>query len=187
MTSICQKTRKLNIFLWATTLFDEKHTYIKGFFLSLLIKADSVNIMKEQKVEYICTFLASRPRYKLVICQANPFADIPSLNLGYSLAKDIAKISDVTSISYEVPGLVDNLINRATTKIQEVGECVIIENVGILFEPSLGVIPCDVIAKHAKNKTVILIWNGEYHKQKLRYNDNLDYTIDLSNINHIAL
>lgn len=139
------------------------------------------------KIECICAFLANRPRYKLVICQTNPFAGIPSLNLGYSLAKAIEEISDATSLSYEVPTIIDSLINHATTRIPEIGECVIIENIGILFEPALGVIPCDIITKHAKNTTVILMWNGEYHKQKLSYNDNLDYTIDLSNINHIAL
>lgn len=144
-------------------------------------------LMSNGNIEHICRFLASRPRYKLVVCRENPCADITPLNLGYAISTKVACLQDRTTLSYIAPSIVDEVINGAVTHVEDLGDVVVIENLGILFEPELGLIPSDIIMKHAKNKTFVLIWNGIYYNQALLYATDSICIIDISNINRIAL
>ena len=88
--------------------------------------------------DHICMFLASRPRYKLLVCRENPCVGITPLNLGYAISAKVASLQDRTALSYIAPSIVDEVINETTTHIEDIGEVVVIDNAGILFESELA-------------------------------------------------
>lgn len=138
-------------------------------------------------IDTIKNFVTNRPRYKLVVCDENPFSNLEPLNLGYSISVKIKKLQNRSELSYIAPSIVDEVIDDAASCVDGIGDIVILDNWEILFEPELGLIPSDIIMKHAKNKTLVLIWNGIYHNQALAYATDSNCIIDISNINHIAL
>jgi hypothetical protein len=135
--------------------------------------------MDNQNLERILEFVASRPRYRLVVCDGNPFSDLAPLNLGYSISARIKNLQNRSELSYIAPSIVDEIIDDATSCIDGIGDVVILDNWGILFEPELGLIPVDVISKHSKSKTIVVLSNKFY--------DNTTSGVNLSNISHLHL
>lgn len=134
-------------------------------------------------IDTIKNFVTNRPRYKLVVCDENPFSNLEPLNLGYSISVKIKKLQNRSELSYIVPSIVDEVIDDAASCVDGIGDIVILDNWEILFEPELGLIPLDVISKHSKSKTVVVLLNKSH--RDLFSNTGCD--INLSNISHIRL
>ena len=144
-------------------------------------------IMNETSIERVHDFLSSIPRHRLIICRVNPSPNHQPINLGYELAKRLTITDKRDNISYDAAQIVDDIFNKATTKDDVYGDFVIIENIGILFEPKLNLNPTTVLSKHSKHKTVFLIWKECCDRDSLFYKHDSNYRLDLSNISHVCI
>ena len=136
-------------------------------------------------------FLKSAPRYRLVATLSKQDKLEPkALNMGRELAAAIEKMDRVnkTSFQFEVQEALMRIIHEHTFIDSEFGDCVILENLGILFESTLGVNVTNLLKSISKNTMTILLWPGEMTSQRLFFLDqSSQYYIKQSDINYIII
>lgn len=112
------------------------------------------------------------------------------LNMGQELAPAIAKLGrwDEMTFQFEVQEAVNQVIQEHTFKDPVLGDVVIIENPGILFEPELHIDVPELLRRVSRNTLVILLWPGEVSKDKLSFlRPTSAYCIHQSDTNYIVL
>jgi hypothetical protein len=109
-------------------------------------------------------------RYKLYFFRCTPgemgsvsdnitSQNISVLNLGAKYAEALKTIKDSRFIDLEAPELLHKLFNNEARAIDsEDLKIIAIHNLGILFEPTLGLNPENILLDIAKNIAVIIIW-----------------------------
>ena len=136
-------------------------------------------------------FLSSAPRYRLVVILAHDDGGSERvLNIGRELAKAIEpmKRSPEVHFLFAVQEAVSKIIREHTFVDPTFGECVVIANPGILFEPELGIDVTELLRRVSKNTLTILLWPGEASEQRLwLLREPSPYHINYSEINYIIL
>lgn len=136
-------------------------------------------------------FLASAPRYRLVAIPIRPVINEPkALNVGRELAAAINAMDrgSKTRFQFEVQDALMRIIHEHTFIDPVFGDCLIIDNPGILYEASLGVNVTNLLKSISKNTMTILLWPGETTPQKLFFLDRSShYYIKQSDINYIII
>ena len=136
-------------------------------------------------------FLSSAPRYRMAVIGVKSYTEDESvLNIGKELAPSIAKLDrwNEMTFQFEVQEAVNRIIQEHTFKDQALGDVVIIENPGILFEPELHIDVPELLRRLSRNTLVILLWPGEVSNNKLLFlRSTSAYSINQSDTNYIVL
>ena len=136
-------------------------------------------------------FLKAAPRYRLVATSSkHDISEPKALNLGRELAAAIEKMERgyKTGFQFDVQEALMRIIHEHTFIDPEFGDCVILENPGILFESALGINVTNFLKSISKNTMTILLWPGEMTSQKLFFLDQMSqYYIKQSDINYIII
>lgn len=136
-------------------------------------------------------FLSSAPRYRMaVLGVSSPSGDDRVLNMGRELAKAIPAFDRHNELAFQfsVQEAVNRIIREHTFVKPTLGDVVVIENPGILFEPELYIDVPELLRRVSRNTLVILLWPGEITKDKLYFlRSSSGYSISQSEINYILL
>lgn len=136
-------------------------------------------------------FLLSAPRYRLAVIEADATKhEEKALNIGLELAKAIEEMdrSNELLFQFAIQNAIRHIIHANIFNDLVLGESVIIENPGILFEPALGVNVTELLMSISKNTLTILLWPGTIKAEHLYYlSPSSRYYINHSDINYIIL
>ena len=136
-------------------------------------------------------FLSSAPRYRLAVLKVEPSArEDMALNIGLDLAKAVEGLDRHNEMRFQfaVQDAVSRIIKEHTFADPVLGDVVVIENPGILFEPALRIDVSDVLQKVSRNTLTILLWPGSVTPQRLSFlSPSSQYAINQSEINYIIL
>lgn len=136
-------------------------------------------------------YLSSAPRYRMAVIGVKSSTEDESvLNIGRELASAITKLGrwDEMTFQFEVQEALNQVIQEHTFKDPVLGDVVIIENPGILFEPELHIDVPELLRRVSRNTLVILLWPGEVSKDKLSFlRSTSAYSIHQSDTNYIVL
>lgn len=136
-------------------------------------------------------FLSSAPRYRLAALKVDSSArEEKALNIGLELAKAIERLDRHNEMAFQfaVQEALSRIIKEHTFVDPALGEIVVIENPGILFEPALRIDVSDVLQRVSRNTLTILLWPGEIAKDKLSFlSSSSVYNIKQSETNYIIL
>lgn len=136
-------------------------------------------------------FLSSAPRYRMAVIGVESSLENESvLNMGRELAPAIAKLGrwNEMTFQFEVREAVNRVIQEHTFRDPFLGDVVVIENPGILFEPELHIDVPELLRRVSRNTLVILLWPGEVSKDKLSFfRPTSPYSIYQSDTNYIVL
>lgn len=86
----------------------------------------------------------------------------PLINVNLELSKRLLELTRVQR-SRQVQRLLKDIIASAS------GEVVLLDNLEILFDPSLEVEPLGLLQDLCRNRTVVATWNGTYVDNTLTY------------------
>lgn len=136
----------------------------------------------------LTSFLDLGPRYRFVFVKNKALlGNMPSLNIGYKVAEFIHN-SDNINIKQDCFSYVKQLIADCTVKYAELGKTIYLTNIGILFEPELGLDVNLFLTNLSRNTLLLLDWDGEYKHPYLyfKHRDSKN-KIDLSKLNYITI
>lgn len=138
--------------------------------------------------------VAAGARYKLVIMRSQEVAAENALNVGKELAKVIEGIGKQygkmgeTKFQMEVVEALERIIRGKMFVDEELGEVVVLENLGILFEPKLGIDVVRLLRKVSKMALTILLWPGEIGVDRLYFlSRESEITLKQIDINYITI
>ena len=136
-------------------------------------------------------FLSSAPRYRVaVLGVSSPSGDDRVLNMGRELARVIPAYDRHNELAFQfsVQEAVNRIVREHIFIEPNLGQVVLIENPGILFEPELHIDVLELLRRVSRNTLVILLWQGEITKDKLSFlRPSSNYCITQSEINYIVL
>lgn len=117
-----------------------------------------------------------------------------ALNVGKELSKVIdglvkqyGKKGEV-KFQMEVADALERIVNGKVFVDEEFGEVVVLENLGILFEPGLGIDVVRFLRKVSKVALTVLLWPGEIGEDRIYFlNRESEITLKQSDINYITI
>ena len=136
-------------------------------------------------------FLSTAPRYRVVVTKWNEkVKEEKAVNIGREMASVISGLdrNDSFGFSFFVEEAFRRTIKKNTFSDEKYGNVVVMENVGILFEPELGLNFTELLKSISKNTLVVLLWPGEMGWERLYFlNRNSNVFINQSEINYFIL
>lgn len=143
----------------------------------------SADVLKD-----ISSFLNLAPRYKFVFVRyADKLGNIPVVNVGQEVASFIHdnKHSDLKAECYN---FIKHLISSNAQINVELGKYVYLTNIGILFEPEIG-LDVELFLKNISRNTILFLdWNGEFKYPYLHFlHSDSKNRINLSQLNYIII
>ena len=144
--------------------------------------------------ERMRTIVASGARYKLVVMRSQKDVEEKALNVGMELAKAISgigkqygKMGEV-KFQMEVAEALERIILGKMFVDEDLGEVVVLENLGILFESELGIDVLRLLRKISKMALTVLLWPGEIGKDRIYFlNLESGITLKQTDINYITI
>ena len=144
--------------------------------------------------ERMRTIVASGTRYKLVVLRSQKAVEEKALNVGMELAKAISgigkqygKMGEV-KFQMEVAEALERIIMGKMFVDEDLGEVVVLENLGILFESELGIDVLRLLRKVSKMALTVLLWPGEIGEDRLYFlNRESEITLKQTDINYITI
>lgn len=139
----------------------------------------------------INAFLASAPRYKLVVLEADSSMSVDdSIDLGKELSNVISGMDRSNDVHFQfaIQDAIDGVISKNVRNDAKFGQYIILENPGILFEPALNLDVCNLLKSISKNTLVILLWPGVIRHDRLCFlSESSDLYISQSDINYAII
>lgn len=136
-------------------------------------------------------FISSAPRYRLAVLKVDSSSrEEKALNIGKALAEAIKPMDRHNEMAFQfsVQEAISRIIKEHTFIDPVLGDVVVIENPGILFEGVLRIDVSDVLRRVSRNTLTILLWPGEVDKDRLSFlTSSSVYSIKQSEINYIIL
>ncbi len=136
-------------------------------------------------------FLSSAPRYRLAVLKVDASKhEKNTLNLGRELAEEVKPLKRTNELAFQfaVQEIVFSLIKKHTIADAKLGNVVILENPGIMFEPELHINMTEVLRKVSRNTLTILLWPGEVDGNRLSFlKSSSAYNVKQSETNYIIL
>lgn len=138
--------------------------------------------------------VAAGARYKVAVIRSQGTLEEKALNVGKELSKVIEGIGKQygkmgeTKFQMEVADALNRIVKGKVFVDEEMGEVVVLENLGILFEPGLGIDVVRFLRKVSKMTLTILLWPGEIGEDRLYFlNRESEMTLKQSDINYITI
>ena len=113
-----------------------------------------------------------------------------ALNIGKALAEAIKPLDRHNEMTFQfsVQEAISRIIKEHTFIDPVLGDVVVIENPGILFESVLRIDVSDVLRRISRNTLTLLLWPGEVDKDRLSFlTSSSVYNIKQSETNYIIL
>lgn len=134
-----------------------------------------------QASQEVIDFVKRKPRERLVFTAK--LSD--GLDLGKTLSQKISSELDNPRLSLKVKDVLDKLLWNSVKDVENLGECIMIRNVGILFEDELKINIEHFLKKYSTDNTLIIEWPGELDQDKLYFlSKEKGLKVDLKNITH---
>lgn len=136
-------------------------------------------------------FLSTAPRYRVVVAKwdAN-VKEENAVNVGREMASVISGLdrNDSLGFCFLVEEAFRKAVKNGTYCDEKYGSVVVLENVGILFEPELELNFTELLKSISRNTLVVLLWPGEMDWERLYFlNHNSNIFINQSDINYCIL
>ena len=136
-------------------------------------------------------FMSTAPRYRLVVVPWDGDLDEhQAVDVGREMASVIEKLdrSDTLGFDFAVEGAFRSLCRKSTFQDEKFGPIVCLKNIGILFEPELGLNVCELLKWISKNTLTIVLWRGEISWDRLSFmTPESNIFINQSDINYFVL
>ncbi len=136
----------------------------------------------------------SDARYTLAVLQSDSQAIVPNaLNLGLSLSEIISqmgKMYNQSEAKFQILATeaVERIIKESISSDNELGNVVVLDNPGILFESELHIDVIGLLRRISKNTLIILLWPGEMDETALYFLDkNSKHTVKQTDINYTII
>lgn len=136
----------------------------------------------------ISSFLNIAPRYRFAFVRnTERLCGMPSVNVGHEVAAFIHE-NEHTDIKAECFSFIKQLISKHTQNNSEIGKYIYLTNIGILFEPEIGLDVNMFLTNLSRNTMLILDWNGEVKYPYLYFlHSGSKHKINLSQLNYITI
>lgn len=136
-------------------------------------------------------FLSTAPRHRVVVAKWDEnMQEEKAVNIGLEMASVICGLdrNDSLGFSFLVEDAFRRTVKKNTFRDEKYGNVVVMENVGILFEPELGMNFTESLKSISKNTLVVLLWPGETGWERLSFmTPESNIFINQSDINYFLL
>lgn len=103
------------------------------------------------------------------------------------IGKQYGKMGE-TKFQMEVVDALNRIVRGKVFVDEELGEVVVLENLGILFEPGLGIDVVSFLRKVSKTTLTVLLWPGEIGEDRIYFlNLESGITLKQTDINYITI
>lgn len=159
-------------------------------FLILIVEEEKADIQHNvqsfipETLSQLSSFLDTSPRYKFVFVR-NPekLVNVPSVDLGFELASFIHNNESSDYLPF-----IKELISKKTFSHPTLGKVVYLRNIGILFEPELGLDVSLFLTNLSRNTLLLLDWNGQLKYPYIYFlRTDSKHRIKIDNLNYITL
>ena len=137
----------------------------------------------------IKAFLSGAPRYRIVVDTTKKVDEL-YVDVGAELSQFLSVNKNISpsNLKFAVADERARLFRENKESHPDLGDFLRICNLGILFEPKLGIDIRQVLQNFSRNTLTIIHWQGDYDDNHLYFLSKEDgITIDLSNTNHIFI
>lgn len=161
-------------------------TYFDVYEIENRIKKDDV--FSQDVLKQLSMFIDSAPRNKLVLVKdPNILKELQSINVGFELSRFIHD-GNPTDIKAESLGFIRHHIAERTQIHPIIGKYVSLTNIGILFEPAIGIDMNIFLSNLTRNTMLILEWKGEIKYPHLFFlHSGHGPKINISQLSYITL
>lgn len=136
-------------------------------------------------------FLMTAPRYKLAVAPYDHGKkEEKSVDVGKELARAVSSMDRKQTVKFQfgVEDAVSRIVKDGTFQDKDFGSCIVLENVGILFEKELRFDVMSFLKRVSKNTFVILLWPGEITQDKLFFlSEDSGIYISQTDINYTTI
>ena len=159
-------------------------------FLILIVEEEKADIQHNvqnfipETLSQLSSFLYTSPRYKFVFVR-NPekLVNVPSVDLGFELASFIHNHESSGYLPF-----IKELISKKTFFHPTLGKVVYLRNIGILFEPELGLDVSLFLTNLSRNTLLLLDWNGQLKYPYFYFlRTDSKHRIKIDSLNYITL
>lgn len=146
------------------------------------------NPFSPQILKALTSFLNIGPRYRFAFVRnEDKVLHVPSVNVGYCVASYI-KDNEHSDLKAECFSYIKQLIAIHTQHHPEIGKYVYLKNIGILFEPEIGLDVSIFLSNISRNTLLLIDWNGEMVYPYLYFlHSGSKYKLKLSQLNYITI
>ena len=143
------------------------------------------NISAFQEIQ---KFLETAPRYRFAfVTNRDKLRDIPSVNIGHEVASFIHH-NQSPDIKSKCFSFIKQLIIKQTQIDPEIGKYIYLTNLGILFEPEIGIDVNMFLSNISRNTMLLLDWKGEIKYPYLYFlHSGSKYKLNLNHLNYITI
>ena len=138
--------------------------------------------------------VAAGARYKVAVIRSQGTLEEKALNVGKELSKVMEGIGKQygkmgeTKFQMEVAEALERIIMGRMFVDEDLGEVVVLENLGILFESELGIDVLRLLRKISKMALTVLLWPGEIGEDRIYFlNLESGITLKQTDINYITI
>lgn len=136
----------------------------------------------------LTSFLNIGPRYRFAFVRnEDRLCHVPFVNVGHSVAAYIHD-NEHSDLKADCFSYIKQLIASHTERHPEIGKYIYLKNIGILFEPELGLDVSMFLANISRNTLLLIDWRGEMVYPYLYFlHSGSKQKINLSQLNYITI
>lgn len=136
----------------------------------------------------LTSFLNIGPRYRFAFVRnEDKVCHVPSVNVGHSVAAFIQDNEHI-DLNAECFSYIKQLIATNTLHNSEIGKYIYLKNIGILFEPEIGLDVSMFLTNISRNTLLLIEWRGEMVYPYLYFlHSGSKYKLNLSQLNYITI
>ncbi len=97
-----------------------------------------------------------------VLRELSETLDVPVVNLNLELSRCMLDLTD-SQRAFQLPDLLDDILNKDDSEI------VLLDNIEMLFHPTLKQDPIRLLQGRSRNKTIAVAWNGDVKNNNIYY------------------
>lgn len=141
-----------------------------------------------QVLKELTSFLNIGPRYRFAFVRnEDRLCHVPFVNVGHYVAAYIHD-NEHSDLKAECFSYVKQIISTHTQHRPEIGKYIYLKNIGIMFEPELGLDVSLFLANISRNTLLLIDWKGEMVYPYLYFlHSGSKHKINLSQLNYITI
>ena len=135
----------------------------------------------------IIDYLEYQSRNKIIF-YSRDMPDLESVNIGLQISESIYNFKDLDRVGLRVSSVLNEILSESISDHAVFGKYLSIENLGILFEPSLKIELERLLDSFSQNNLLFVKWDGQIDTENIYFlTKEKGIKTSIKNLSHIVI
>ncbi len=132
-------------------------------------------------------YLEYQSRNKIIF-HSRAMLDLESVDIGIQISERIYNFKDLDKIALRLSSVLNEILNGSISHHEVFGKYLSIENLGILFEPSMRIDFERLLDSFSQNNLLFVKWDGQIDAENIYFlSKEKGIKISIKNLSHIVI